>query len=104
MADTVRTGDRDDLGAEFDRLGGSAPGHVTEAGEGEFLALDVLASLLEEVLGEVEGAEAGSLRTEDGTAPGAATVKDIQDTKTATWIQIPSGWICGKNSKVTYVY
>ena len=32
------------------------------------------------------------------------TVKDIQDTKTATWIQIPSGWICGKNSKVTYVY
>lgn len=32
------------------------------------------------------------------------TVKDIEPTKTATWIKIPSGWICGKNSKVTYVY
>lgn len=32
------------------------------------------------------------------------TVKDIQETKTAIWVQIPSGWICGKNSKITYVY
>ena len=32
------------------------------------------------------------------------TVKDIKKTKTATWLKIPSGWICGKNSKMTYVY
>ena len=32
------------------------------------------------------------------------TVKDIKETKTAIWVQIPSGWICGKNSKITYVY
>lgn len=31
------------------------------------------------------------------------TVKDIKDSKTATWLEIPSGWICGKNSKLTYV-
>lgn len=32
------------------------------------------------------------------------TVKDIAQTKTAIWLKIPSGWICGKNSKLTYVY
>lgn len=32
------------------------------------------------------------------------TIKDIKETKTAIWLQIPSGWICGKNSKITYVY
>ena len=32
------------------------------------------------------------------------TVKDIKETKTAVWLKIPSGWICGKNSKITYVY
>lgn len=32
------------------------------------------------------------------------TVQDIKNTKTATWLKIPSGWICGKNSKITYVY
>lgn len=32
------------------------------------------------------------------------TVKDIKETKSAIWLQIPSGWICGKNSKITYVY
>lgn len=31
------------------------------------------------------------------------TVKDIKTTGTCTWLQIPSGWICGKNSKNTYV-
>lgn len=31
------------------------------------------------------------------------TVKDIKSTGTATWLQIPSGWICGKNSKAIYV-
>lgn len=32
------------------------------------------------------------------------TVKAIEETKSAIWLQIPSGWICGKNSKITYVY
>lgn len=31
------------------------------------------------------------------------TVKDIKESKSAIWLQIPSGWICGKNSKNTYV-
>lgn len=31
------------------------------------------------------------------------TVKDIKSTGTATWLQIPSGWICGKNTKNIYV-
>ena len=31
------------------------------------------------------------------------TVKDIKTTSTCTWLQIPSGWICGKNSKSIYV-
>lgn len=31
------------------------------------------------------------------------TVQDIKSTGTATWLRIPSGWICGKNSKNTYV-
>lgn len=31
------------------------------------------------------------------------TVKEIQETGSCTWLKIPSGWICGKNSKNTYV-
>lgn len=31
------------------------------------------------------------------------TVKDIQDIGITTWLRIPSGWICGKNSKNIYV-
>lgn len=31
------------------------------------------------------------------------TVKDIKSTGSCTWLRIPSGWICGKNSKNTYV-
>lgn len=31
------------------------------------------------------------------------TVKDIKSTGTCTWLRIPSGWICGKNSKNIYV-
>lgn len=31
------------------------------------------------------------------------TVKEIRMTKSCTWLRIPSGWICGKNSKNTYV-
>ena len=31
------------------------------------------------------------------------TVKEIKTTGTTTWLQIPSGWICGKNSKNIFV-
>lgn len=31
------------------------------------------------------------------------TVKDIKSTGTSTWLKIPSGWICGKNSKNIFV-
>lgn len=31
------------------------------------------------------------------------TVKDITTEGTTTWLKIPSGWICGKNSKNIYV-
>lgn len=31
------------------------------------------------------------------------TVKDIKSTGTSTWLRIPSGWICGKNSKNIFV-
>jgi len=31
------------------------------------------------------------------------TVKDIKTEGTCTWLKIPSGWICGKNSKYVYV-
>ena len=31
------------------------------------------------------------------------TVKGIKEIGQTTWLQIPSGWICGKNSKNVYV-
>lgn len=31
------------------------------------------------------------------------TIKDIKTEGTCTWLKIPSGWICGKNSKNVYV-
>ena len=31
------------------------------------------------------------------------TVKEIKELGSSTWLRIPSGWICGKNSKYTYV-
>lgn len=31
------------------------------------------------------------------------TVKNIKSTGSCTWLQIPSGWICGKNSKNMFV-
>lgn len=31
------------------------------------------------------------------------TVKDIKSTGSAVWLKIPSGWICGKNSRNIYV-
>ena len=31
------------------------------------------------------------------------TVKDIMTVGTCIWLKIPSGWICGKNSKTVYV-
>lgn len=33
----------------------------------------------------------------------AVTVKEIRSTGSCTWLRIPSGWICGKNSKNVYV-
>jgi len=32
------------------------------------------------------------------------TVKNIVERNGCVWLEIPSGWICGKNSKLTYVY
>ena len=32
------------------------------------------------------------------------TVKNIKEDKGCVWLLIPSGYICGKNSKLTYVY
>ena len=31
------------------------------------------------------------------------TIKDIMTVGSCVWLKIPSGWICGKNSKYTYV-
>ena len=31
------------------------------------------------------------------------TVKEVKEVGSCTWLRIPSGWICGKNSKYTYV-
>ena len=31
------------------------------------------------------------------------TVKDIKQNGTSTWVRVPSGWLCAKNSKNTYV-
>ena len=76
LADTVRAGDGDDLRTKFSSLGGSAPSHVAEAGQSHGAALDVLAGLVQQVLGEIEGTETGSLRTEDRTAPGSTLASE----------------------------
>ena len=72
VADTVRTGDSDDLSTKLGSLHDCAPSDVTEAGDADLLVLDVLSSLAEKVLGEIEGTETGSLRTEDGSTPGSS--------------------------------
>ncbi len=72
VAYAVGAGDGHNLGAQFGGLDAGAPGYVTEAGDSHLLALDVLAGLLEKVLGEVQSAEAGGLRAKDAAAPGAA--------------------------------
>ena len=77
MAYSVRAGDGDNLGTELGSLLHSAPSHVTEAGDADLLAGDVLASLVEKVLGEIEGTETGGLRTKDGSSPcGTLSGKD----------------------------
>ena len=77
MAYSVRAGDGDNLGTELGSLLHSAPSHVTEAGDADLLAGDVLASLVEKVLGEIEGSETGGLRTKDGSSPcGTLSGKD----------------------------
>ena len=75
----VRTGDSDDLGAELDELLRRAPGDVAEAGEGDRLAFDVLAELLEHVLREVHRAVAGGLRTHERTAEWTALAGEDSD-------------------------
>ena len=54
MADSVRTGDGNDLCSELAGLGGCTPCYVTEAGDGDLLSYEILSSLLEKVLGEIE--------------------------------------------------
>ena len=66
---TVGSADGDHLGTEFRRLLGSAPCHVSETAESDRLALDVKTVLLQHLVHEIEGAVAGSLRTEDRAAP-----------------------------------
>ena len=75
----VRTGDGDNLSTELNELLGGAPGDVAEAGESDRLALDVLAELLEHVLGEVDCAVAGSLGTNERTAEGTALAGENAD-------------------------
>ena len=75
----VGTGDGDNLSTELNELLGGAPGDVTEAGESDRLALDVLAELLEHVLGEVDSAVAGSLGTDERTAEGTALAGENAD-------------------------
>ncbi len=72
MADSVRAGDRYYLGSELGSLLHSSPSHVTEAGDADLLTSDVLAGLVEKMLGEIEGSETGSLRTEDRASPSRA--------------------------------
>ena len=75
----VGTGDGDDLGAELNELLSGTPGDVTEAGESDRLALDVLAELLEHVLGEVDRAVTGGLGTNERTAEGTALAGENAD-------------------------
>ena len=78
MADTVRSGNRDDDGTKLAGLCGGTPSDISESGEGDLLADDVLAGLLEKVLSEIQSAETCGLRTKDGTAPSGALAS--QDT------------------------
>ena len=72
FANAVGTADGHDLGTELLCLLGSAPCNVTEAGEGDLLAFEALADLLEGKVCEIECTVAGSLGTKDGAAPGHA--------------------------------
>ena len=71
-ADAVRAGDGHHLGAELESLDAGAPGHVAEAGDRHLAALDVLARVVQQVLGEIERAEARGFRAQDAAAPGGA--------------------------------
>ena len=77
MADTIGTGDGDNLGAKLTSLRGGSPSHITKAGESHLLANYVLASLLEKMLGKIQSAETSRLRTKDGASPcGTLTSED----------------------------
>ena len=71
-AHAVGTGNGHYLGAELGGFLHRTPGHVAEAGDGDLLASDVLAGLVEKVLGKVESAESGGFGTQDGSTPGHA--------------------------------
>lgn len=54
-----------------------------------------------------ENAKSKSFATPNNTAVlkrySRVTVKEIRNDGTTTWLRIPSGWICGKNSKNIFV-
>ena len=65
----VRAADSYHLSAEFDSLGSRTPCYITETGDSNRLAFDILARLVKQVLREIECTETGSFRTENRTAP-----------------------------------
>lgn len=71
--------------------------HVRKKPNGEPLILDEL----------TENGREHAFLGPDGTAvlerQTRVTVKDIQTIGSTVWLKIPSGWICGKNSKNVYV-
>ena len=72
LANAVGTADGHDLCAELLCLLGCAPCHVAEAGEGNLVALEGLADLLECKICKVQCAVTGCLGTKDTAAPGHA--------------------------------
>ena len=68
----VRPRDSHHLGAQFDSLQCGTPCYVAKARESHRLALDILAGLMEQVLGEIECTKARCLGTQDRATPGHA--------------------------------
>ena len=66
----VGASDRDHLAAQLGSLLHHAPAYVAEAGDGQPLALDRLALVLEDLHQIVHGTKAGGLRAHDGAAGG----------------------------------
>ncbi len=76
LADAVRTGDSNNLSAEFDSLGSSTPSNVTEAGEGDSLTLHGVALFFDHVFHIVHGTETGSFGTDEGATPAIALTSE----------------------------